>query len=262
MIPEALTDNIVAKQLPGLLAGAEALMSVAAWADLPAGLRIVPMPAGRLAGFSIGSGHGLARAHGFRPGRVAVAVAAEGFLRRLLELWPDDTATGLAEAGVYVEFTAAHELAHALIARPDDELRDGEGEILRRLPEAAATIERPDRPERTARDHGAAWAAGIVILAGRCARYRPGARHRWPRLLGDDLQAVGIDAEAVALAVGDVADELPLRELLAPERDIVRRVAEAIPDDEQRARLIADRLIETSSADPGHVAPVAAGEAL
>lgn len=258
MIAQALIDNIVAKQLPRIIADAEWLLTVAAYADLPAGLRIVPMPAGRLSGFSLDSGHRLARAHGFAPGSVAVAVAAEGYLRDLLELWPDDTATGLAEAGLYVEFVTAHELAHAIGHEPDDDLRDGEADILRRLPEAAATIERASDHERTALHHGPEWAAAVVILAGRCARYRPGARHRWPRLLDVDLRRVGIDAQAVADAVGDVADELPLRKILAPQGAIVARVAQAIPDEATRALLIAERANETTPADPGHVAPVAA----
>lgn len=256
-----LADNIVRRQLPRLIADAESLLTVAAHADLPAGLRIVPMPPGRLAGFSLDSGHRLARAHGFRPGAVAVAVAAEGYLRDLLELWPDDTATGLAEAALYVEFVAAHELSHALSHEPDGDLRDGEADILRLLPEAAATIERPSDHERTALHHGARWAAGLVILAGRCARYRPGARHRWPRLLDVDLRRVGIDAQAVADAVGDVADGVSLRELLAAGGTIVAAVAEAIPDETTRARLIAEHRNETTPADPGHVARVAAGAA-
>lgn len=258
MIVQALTDNIVAKQLTGMIADAERLVSAVAWRDLPAGLRIVNMPAGRLAGFSLGSGHQLARAHGCRPGAVAVAVAAEAYLRGMLGLWADDETAALGEAALVIEFTAAHEAVHAVIAEPDDELQADHADILRRLPKAAATIDRPDDHERTARDHGERWAAGLVILSRRCRQYRPRARHRWPSLLEDDLRAVGIDAQAVEAAVGDVADELPLRELLAPEGDIVRRVAEAIPDEATRARLIAEHRNETTSADPGHVAPVAA----
>jgi hypothetical protein len=74
-------------------------------------------------------------------------------------------------------------------------------------------------------------------------------------VIADDLGAVGIDAEAVARAVGDVADELPLRELLAPGGDILERVAEVIPPEPERARLIA----QAQAADPGHVATAAVG---
>lgn len=256
---EPLADSIVRKQLPRLIADAEALVGTVAWRDLPAGLRIIDCAGGRLAGFSSGSGHGLAQAHGCRPGAVAIAVAAEAYLRELLELWPDDTATGLAEAGLYVEFVAAHELAHALVADIDSDLQPGEADILRRLPAAVGTGACERSPERTARQHGPAWAAAFVILAGRCGRSRPGARHRWPHLLDVDLRRVGIDARAVADVVADVADELPLREFLSPQGAIVARVAEAIPDEAARARLIAGRSNKTTPSDPGHVAPVADG---
>jgi hypothetical protein len=254
MIPQAFAENIVARQLGRLIADAEALLAVVARRDLPAGLRIIDCAGGWLAGGSLGSGHKLARAHGCRPGAVAVLVAAEYRLRFMLELWHDNLPAALGEAGLGIEAVAAHELAHALLADPDPELSAGEGDTLRRLP-AAVAEPRPSPADRTARDHGAAWAAGLVILGERCRRYRPGARHRWPVVIADDLGAVGIDAEAVARAVGDVADELPLRELLAPGGGILERVAEAIPCEPERARLIA----QAQAAGSGHVAPAAAG---
>jgi hypothetical protein len=256
-----LVDNIVAKQLGGLTADAEALLSVAAWPDLPAGLRIIDCDGSLLSGFCSGSGHSLAQAHGFRPGTVAVAVAAEAALRVALEWWPDDPDAVVGEAGVMIEAVGVHEAAHALVADIDGELRPGEGDLLRRLPAAVGSLLKADSAERTARDHGAAWAAALVILAHRCQRYRPGARHRWGELLDRDLRAHGLDVQAVADAVGDVADELPLRALLVPGGDLVGRVAEAIPCNEDRAALIAAQSNETASADPGHVAPVAAGVA-
>jgi hypothetical protein len=185
-------------------------------------------------------------------------VAAEYALRRSLEVWADELPIAIAEAAVVIEAVAAHEVAHALVADIDAELRPGEADILRQLPVAVGTVAVRDSAQRTARDHGAAWAAGIVILSGRCRQYRPGARHRWQELLEEDLRAVGIDAQAVADAVGDVADELPLRELLAAGGMIAARVAEAIPDETQRAALIASQRNQTPSAEPGHVAPVAA----
>lgn len=255
-----LADNIVARQLGRIIADAEALVRVAAWRDLPAGLRIIDIPGGWLAGGSLGSGHGLARAHGCRPGTVAVMVAAGHRLRFLLEAWPDDSQAAIGEATVAIEATAAHEVAHALLAHADPELRAGEADVLRRLP-AAVGAPRPTSPDRTAADHGPAWAAGLVILAERCRRYRPWARDRWRERLEDDLQAHGIAHRPVADAVGDVADDAPLRDLLSPEGDIVRRVAAVIPDEAERARLIA-RLIAQASADgSGHVAPAAAGVA-
>ena len=210
-----LADNIVAKQLGRIVADAESLLAVAAWADLPAGLRIIDCAGGRLAGGCLGSGHRLARAHSFRPGAVAVMVAAEYRLRFMLELWDDNLPAALGEAALAIEAVAAHELAHALVADPDDpELQPGEAEALRRLP-AAVAAPRATPAERTARDHDAAWAAGLVILAERCRRHRGWARHRWPVVIADDLRSVGIDHEAVAEALGHVGHELPLRCLLA-----------------------------------------------
>jgi hypothetical protein len=255
-----LADNIVRKQLPRLIADAEALLRVAAWRDLPAGCRIVNCAGGRLGGFCAGSGHRFAQAHGCRSGAVAVAVAAEHALRRSLEAWADELSVAIAEAAVVVEAVAAHEVAHALVADIDGELRPGEASILRQLPVAVGTVAVRDSAQRTARDHGAAWAAGIVILSQRCRQYRPRARHRWPELLADDLRAVGIDAQAVADAVGDVADDRPLRDLLAAGGMIAARVAAAIPDEAQRAALIAARR-NTTPAEPRHVATVAAGAA-
>jgi hypothetical protein len=256
----ALADNIVRRQLPRLIADAEALLSVAAWRDLPAGCRIIDIDGSLLAGFCSGSGHRFAQAHDCRQGAVAVGVAAEHALRAALDVWADELPVALGEAAVAVEFVAAHELSPALGADIDGELRQGESDILRRLPVAVGTVAVDDAPERTARDHGARWAAGLVILSQRCRQYRPRARHRWDELLKSDLQAVGIDAQAVADAVGDVADELPLRDLLAAGGNIVARVAEVIPDETQRAALIAARR-NTTPVKPRHVAPVAAGEA-
>lgn len=257
MIPQALAENIVQRQLGRLIADAEALLAVAAGPDLPAGLRIIDIPGGWLDGGSLGSGHRLARAHGCRPGAVAVMVAAGHRLRFMLELWADNLPAAIGEAALGIEAVAAHELTHALLADADPELQAGEADILRALP-AAVAVKVPHAAERTAADHGAAWAAGLVILAERCRRHRPGARQRWPEVIADDLGAVGIDAEAVAWAVGDVADELPLRELLAPGSGILERVAEVIPAEAERARLIARRFAQAPAGGSGHVAPAAA----
>ena len=118
MIPQALTDNIVRKQLSRLIADAESLLTVAAWRDLPAGLRIIDCAGGRLAGGCLGSGHRLARAHGFRLEAVAVMVAAEHRLRFMLELCDDNLPAALGEAALAMEAVAAHELAHALSPIP------------------------------------------------------------------------------------------------------------------------------------------------
>jgi hypothetical protein len=257
----ALADNIVRRQLRRLIADAEALLGVAAWRDLPSGCRLIDIDGSRLAGFSSGSGHRLALAHGCRAGTVAVGVAAESALRAALNVWADELPAALGEAAVAIEFVMGHELAHALTAPIDGELRQGEGDILRRLPVAVGTTTGDSSPERTARDHGARWAAGLVILSQRCRQYRPRSQHRWRELLANDLHAVGIDAQAVAVAVGNVADDLPLRDLLAAGGTITAAVAEAIPDEATRAALIAARRNETTPVKPRHVATVAAGEA-
>jgi len=256
----ALADNIVRKQLPRLIADAEALVSVAAWRDLPAGCRIIDIAGSRLAGFCSGSGHRLAEAHGFRAGAVAVGVAAESALRAALDVWADELPAALGEASLSIEYVAAHELAHALVADIDGSMRPGEADVLRSLPAAVGTVAVSDSPERTAGTHGACWAAALVILTQRCEAARPRARHRWPELLTSDLRVVGIDAQAVAAAVGDVADETPLRDLVAAGSPIACRVADAIPCEQERSGLIA-ALHNTTPARLRHVAPVAAGEA-
>lgn len=258
---ESLTDNIVRKQLAGLVADAEALLTVVAHADLPAGLRIVNVAGGSLLGFSLRSGHGFAQAHGFRPGTVAVGVAAETILRCRLNCYGDDLDDGLWSAGLRIEYIAAHETAHALACPTIDcDPQPVDVKAMRLLPTRVEKLP-PTPASRTAEGHDAPWAAALVILAGRCRKYRPQSRHRWPELLKDDLDAVGIDAQAVADAVGDVADELPLRELLAPGAALVERVAEAIPDHADRVALIESRET-TSAADPGHVAQAVAGDPL
>lgn len=267
MIAQALADNIVRKQLAGMIADAECLLRVAAWRDLPAGVKIITCAGDVVSGFSIGSGHRFAEAHGCRPGAVAVAVAAEDRLRAMLELYPDDLPAALGEGRCAIETVATHELAHALVGDDvADAVADVDPAIMRMLP--ARVARRSDKPFlQTARDHDASWLAALVILFDRCRRYRPWARDRWAERLIDNITGYGApDHRAVADAVGDVADDAPLRDLLSPEGDIVRRVVAAIPAEAERARLIAqargeaaaerlaDELIDTVLASRGHVA--------
>lgn len=252
---DALADNIVKRQLGRLVADAQALLTVAAHADLPAGLRIVNVAGGSLLGFNLGSGHGFAQAHGFRPGTVAVGVASETILRGRLELYGDDLHGGLWSASVRIEYVGAHELAHSLACPTiDRDLKTVDVQALRMLPTHVEKM--PPTPAcSTAAAHGAPWAAALVILSGRCQRLRPWSRHCWPDLMESDLRAVGIDAQAVVDAVGDVADEQPLRPLLATGAALVARVAEAIPSEAERAALIA----QASEDEQGHGAQAGVG---
>lgn len=252
---DALADNIVKRQLVRLVADAEFLLTVAAHADLPAGLRIVNVAGGSLLGFSLRSGHGFAQAHGFRPGAVAVGVAGETILRSRLKVYGDDLDDALWSAGLRIEYVAAHELAHALACRTIDcDPQPVDVKAMRLLPESVDTMP-PTPASQTAAAHGVPWAAALVILVKRCQRLRPYSRPRWADLMEGDLRAVGIDAQAVADAVGDVADEQPLRPLLAPGAALVARVAEAIPSEAERAALIA----QASEDEQGHVAQAGVG---
>jgi hypothetical protein len=235
-----LADNIVRKQLPRIIADAEALLAVAAWRDLPAGLRIIDIVGRRLCGFCVGSGHRFAQAHGCREGVAAVAVATEEALRHSIKLWADDLSAALGEAALIIEYVAAHEAAHAIVANIDADLQPGQADILRKMA-ATGTATVKKSAEQTVRDHPPSWAAAVAILSRRCSQYRPRARHRWPEVLRSDLEAVGIDAQAVAEAVGDVGDEQPLRALLAAGGNIVCRVAAACSSDADRVAILEGR---------------------
>jgi hypothetical protein len=229
MIAAALTDNIIGRQADIIRRDAEALLAVAAWADLPAGVAVLPLT-GRpeASGASIGSGHALALAHGCRPGAVAVRVDVVGIMRAALTASADDAALGILAARPMIEAVAVHELAHALVHDPDDTSTAAEAVALVAACDAAAL--------RTGADaHGPRWAAAVVVLTRRVIRLRPA--HERPALkaaMHADLQAYGLDAAAVAEALGEIADEEPLRELLAAGGDVACRVARACPPDAER----------------------------
>ena len=96
---------------------AEALLAVAAWPDLPAGVALLPLD-GRVdaAGASIGSGHDLALANGCRPGAVAVRVDVASIMRQAVTAAPGSPAVALNIAGIVAEAVAIHEAAHAIVA--------------------------------------------------------------------------------------------------------------------------------------------------
>jgi hypothetical protein len=252
-IAAALIDNVVRRQLPRLIADAEALLNVAAWCDLPAGCRIIDIEGARLGGVdggilggvALGTGHRLADAHGFRHGAVAVGVAAECLLRRSLGT-VDELTIAVGEAAALIEFVAAHELAHALVADRDIE---ASVEALRALPQVTGGFQSLGIRRRV-RSHPPRWAAALVIVAERCMGYRPRARHRWRDHIDADLLAVGIDAEALTAAVGDVPADEPLRDLLADGSPLVRRVDAACPHDNERVQIIKERLLCLGTVSP------------
>jgi len=215
---------------------AEALLTVAAWPDLPAGMAVLPLDGCDYAsGKSIGSGHDLALANGCRPGAVAVRVDVAGIVRQAVAADPNYPTVALDVAAMVAEAVAIHEAAHAIVAEPDAE-KDIAGAVARvRAAEAA--------PSRSGADaHCPRWAAAVVALTCRAIRLRP-AIERVDReaTLRDDLSRYGIDAAAVADALGDVADDARLRELLAAGGDVASRVASACRPQAERQAVIDHR---------------------
>lgn len=231
MIAAALNDNIIARHADAIRRDAEALLAVAAAPDLPAGVAVLPTT-GRpdAMGISIGSGHALALAHGCRPGAVAVRVDVAGIMRAALTASADDAALGILAARPTLEAVAVHELAHALVHAPDETSTAAEAIALVAASNAAAL--------RTGADtHGPRWAAAVVVLTGRVIRLRPA--HERPALeaaMHADLKNYSIEAPAVAEALGEIADEEPLRALLAAGGDVARRIeAVCLPATERQA---------------------------
>ena len=215
---------------------AEALLAVAAWPDLPAGVALLPLD-GRVdaAGASIGSGHDLALANGCRPGAVALRVDVASIVRQAVIAAPGSTAVALNIAGIVAEAVAIHEAAHAIVAEPDAEHDIAEAIARVKAAEAASS-------RRGADVHCPRWAAAVWILTNRSIRLRP-AHERGGReaTMRDDLARYGVDTAAVAEALGDVADEVRLRELLATSGDVARRVACACRPEAERQVVIEHR---------------------
>lgn len=233
MIEAALIENIIARHADAIRRDAAAILSVVAWADVPAGVSVLPLVRRPDAlGISIGSGHALALANGCRPGMVAVMADIDETIRSALRASPDDAALGLMAARPMAEALAVHELAHAITSRPD-----GTGTVA----EAAALVAAADsRPLRTGADvHGPTWAAAVVILTRRVNALRPGYEMRAREAaMQDHLYRYGLDAAAVAAAVGIVPDDARLREVLAPGGDVAGRVAAVCPPEGERQAFI------------------------
>jgi hypothetical protein len=211
-------DNVVRR----IVTDAELLLWAVAEADLPAGLRIIDIGLAPIDGMAIWSGHRLAAAHRLRPGTVAVGVAAQALVGEALTLCPD-------EAQLVVEAVTAHELAHALVADIEGEADEATLAVLRDLPTLLAdALPAASAPARMARDHGPRWARALVALGQRCAGIRRLSRSAWASVIEADLRQYGIDADAVADALGDIAAEASLRELLAEGGPVAERLALAV----------------------------------
>ncbi len=235
MIVGSLLDAVVDRQLGRIVRDAEALLAVAAHSDLPGGLAILPVAATGLLGFSLGSGHRLAAAHGCRQ-PVAVAVQASKWVRDALAVDSADLEDGLWHAARLVEYVAAHELAHALSSEIDQRIAtDREAASLAALTKAGR-IERASDATWLAH-HDAAWAGGLAILVARCSRLRVGAGPQFAALAEADFRAHGLDYGAIATAVKSVADDEPLRPLLNSTAAI-QPIRAMLPPDEQRWQAI------------------------
>jgi len=225
---------------------AAALLSVAAWPDLPAGLAVLPLPEmPEAAGLAIGSGHSLALANGGRPGAVAVRVDAAGILRGAIRASRADVATLATVLRPVIESVAVHELAHALTAPRDRAATPTE---------AAAFVVACGRlpPGRGAAAHCPRWAAAMLLLAGRAARLRPASEHPVIEdMAREHLRAYGFDAAALATALGDVADEVSVRELLAPGGAVAGRVAAVCPPEAEREAFIRNRRSQRAAVESG-----------
>jgi hypothetical protein len=208
----------------------EELLTLAAGPDLPAGLKVLPLDVRRDAfGLSVGSGHDLALANGCQPGAVAVLVNIAGIVRMSLGIYRDRPDLGIYCARVVSEQIAAHETSHALVAD-----LDGEHGVAEAVAAVQASCSGPIRCGADA--HHPRWAAAYALLAARADRIRPVGQPGRGSLVSFELAAAyGIDAVAVADALGDVADEVPLRELLVPGGDAARRVAAVcLPEHERQ----------------------------
>jgi hypothetical protein len=223
-----LAANIVAKRSPLIARNASALCAVIAWSDAPAGVAVLPAVDGgdRAGGCCIGSGHTLARAHGYREGVIAVRVNVANIIRAALSDTAGDAVEAIELATVFCESVACHEVAHAVVA-PLDQPRD--------VAQAVALVGRVDQnqmqrksADAEAAGHHPRWAAAYVVLQRRAMEVRPAVeRSAREAFLRADLQGYGHDLDAVADALGDVAPDASLRKLLAPGSGAAIRVAEA-----------------------------------
>lgn len=218
MLPE-LAANIACRQAPRLLADAAALARVCAAADLER-LHIADISddAHGLTGYSFGSGHQLAVAMGWRDGQPAIGVAVRHLVAGLAS---DD----LALARAAVEQTALHELAHSLVGQDRRPAADLVRLVahLRAVPEGKPTDQRPH--------HHLRWAACLVILSQRAAKYRPATADLMWRMTERDLERYGHSCRALRLLCRSVDPQAALRPLLTAGSDLMATLARVgLPD--------------------------------
>jgi hypothetical protein len=239
-LPAPFVSGIIASREPIILADAAALVSVAAWADAPEGVAVLPVTGAPVGGVCFGSGHRTAVAEGLREGMLAVRVDVAGIIRTAIEEEPTDEAQAVYLAGIVAEAVACHEVAHGLVS-PLDRPMSREAAI-----ESLAGLDANDwgrpSPAREAEGHNARWAAANIILQRRAARLRRHEERGFRDLfLRADLAGYGLDLDAIADALGRVPDEARLRDLLAAGGEVDRRLAAVCPGVEERAAVIAQR---------------------
>ena len=257
MIAATLTD--IDRHADAIRRDAEALLTVAAWADLPAGIAILPMTRTDAGGVCIGSGHLLAIAHELRPGAVAVQVDIEALVRKALGAVPQVAATVADAAREVVETIAAdaarravegiaiHEAAHAIVAPADTAASAAEAKAVVTACNATPFAD-------AAASHDPRWAAAVVILSRRSWRLRPAdEREEREAIMRRDIGNYGLDADAIAEALGDIDAEASVRELLAPGGAVAARVAAACPPEAERRAFIEHRRQHGAAGEVGIV---------
>jgi hypothetical protein len=240
-----MIDSLLDEVTPQIAKDASALVSVAAWADSPAGVVVLPFTeqAGGCSGFSIGTGHALAAAHDCPRGAIAVAVNIGEIIKSELDVNPADSRQAIANAKAFCEAVSCHEVAHALVGpqEPPD--------LAAMVKELARKPSGPASPLETARTHGPRWAAADCIIQARACRLRPASQRRfWDWYLQAELAIYGFDYETMLGVVGDHGDDVEIRRLLSADSPLAVRLATSCPPVEARAEILEQRLRNVPSA--------------
>jgi hypothetical protein len=258
--PGPEVEALVEATLPAAREAIDRLLSAIAWADEPAGCRIIPDCPRGLWGLSRGSGHTPAIAAGYGGG-VAVFVGVRMLIARWLDHHAEFDGIGrpemaaswrakLARTGAtQAATTAVHELAHALVsARDEIPPSHADLERCRNVGAQAFAITAPD----DAKVHPPAWAAAYAVLSSRAALVREADSELLEQFAKEDAAGYGIDLEVVRAAIGRVEPDAPIRPLLA-DAELIARVEATMLSFDDRVALRASKI---ESAAPG--VPVAA----